>query len=63
MGDYEAIDKLCGVTTMLADLVREQAALLEMADFPEETMVALHEKRQKAWNELDIIEHGLRSKI
>lgn len=63
MGNYEAIDRLCGVTTMLADLVREQAALLEMADLPEETLVALREKRAKASGELDILEYSLRSKI
>lgn len=28
MGAYEAIDKLCAVTTMLSDLAREQAAII-----------------------------------
>ena len=60
MGSYEMIDRLCEVTTMLADLVKEQASLLAQADIPDETLVALHEKRQKADDELDTLEYALR---
>ena len=34
MGAYEAIDKLCAVTTMLSDLAREQSAIIAQADIP-----------------------------
>lgn len=60
MGSYEMIDRLCGVTTMLADLVKEQASLLAQADIPDETLVALHEKQQKADDELNTLEYALR---
>ena len=36
-GAFELIDRLCGVTTQLADLVRKQAAVIMQADIPDET--------------------------
>lgn len=60
MGAYEAIDKMCSVTTMLADLVREQAAIIAQADIPDETKELLEQKRDDVDKELDIIEYGLR---
>lgn len=60
MGAYEAIDKLCAVTTMLSDLVREQAAIIAQADIPDETKEILAKKRDAVDKELDVIEYGLR---
>lgn len=60
MGEYEMIDRLCGVTTMLADLVREQAAIIAQADIPEETKQLIAEKRDATDEELDILEYHLR---
>ncbi len=60
MGLYEVIDKLCSVTTMLADLVREQAAVIAQADIPDETKEVLANKMDAAYEELDVIEYGLR---
>lgn len=60
VGLYETIDKMCGVTTMLADLVREQAAIIAQADIPDETKELLAEKRDATYEELDVIEYGLR---
>lgn len=60
MGEYEMIDRLCGVTTMLADLVREQAAIIAQADIPEETKHLIAEKRDATDEELDILEYHLR---
>ena len=60
MGLYEAIDKLCAVTSMLADLVKEQAAIIAQADIPDETKEALEKKRDAVDKELDIVEYGLR---
>ncbi len=59
-GWYEMIDRMCGVTTMLADLVREQAAIIAQADIPDETKEVLAKKRDAVYDELDIIEYGLR---
>lgn len=60
MGEYEMIDRLCGVTTMLADLVREQAAIIAQADIPEETKQLIAKKRDATDEELDILEYHLR---
>jgi len=60
MGDYEMIDKLCGVTTMLSDIVKEQAAIIAQADIPDSVKESLEEKRSAADLELDVIEYGLR---
>lgn len=60
MGDYELIDRLCGVTTMLADIVKEQAAIIAQADMPDSVKEALEKKRDSADLELDVIEYNLR---
>lgn len=60
VGLYEMIDRMCGVTTMLADLVREQAAIIAQADIPDETKEIIAKKRDAAYEELDVIEYGLR---
>lgn len=55
MGEYEAIDRLCSITTMLSDIVREQAAIIEQADIPESTKDVLKRKRDTANSELDAV--------
>lgn len=60
MRQFEIIDRLCGVTTMLADLVREQASIIAQADLPDETKEALAQRRKKADDELDALEYGMR---
>ena len=57
---YEMVDRMCGITTMLADLVREQASIIAQADIPDETKEFLTEKRDATYEELDVIEYGLR---
>lgn len=57
---YEMVDRMCGITTMLADLVREQASVIAQADIPDETKEVIAKKRDAAYEELDIIEYGLR---
>lgn len=53
MGDYELIDTLCEITTKLADIVREQNALLKQHEIePPET--------EAVWTELDRMECALR---
>lgn len=61
MTQTELIDRLCAVTTMLADIVREQESIIEqhrMLD--EEEGQALREMRRAADKELDILEYNLR---
>lgn len=60
MGLYESLDRMCSVTTTLADLVREQAAIIAQADIPDETKELLEQKKDAVDKELDIIEYGLR---
>lgn len=58
--EYELIDRLCGVTTQLADLVRKQAAVIMQADIPDETMEALEAERQPIDDEMDQLEYRMR---
>ncbi len=60
MGVYEMLDRMCSITTMLADLVREQASIIAQADIPDETKEVLAKKRDAAYKELDIMEYSLR---
>lgn len=60
MGDYELIEKLCEVTTTLADIVREQAAIIAQTDIPDSAKEALEKKRNMADSELDAIGYGIR---
>lgn len=60
-GLLEIVDMMCSVTQELADIVKKQAVLIEQeriagAVFPAE----LAEQREKAENDLDIIEMRLR---
>ena len=59
-GAFELIDRLCGVTTQLADLVRKQAAVIMQADIPDETKQALEAERQPIDDELDQLEYRMR---
>lgn len=61
--DYETVDRLCGVTTVLADLVRDQAAVIAQAGIPDEAMEKFAERRADADKELDIVEYRLRGFI
>lgn len=60
MGDYEAIDRLCSIITMLSDIVREQAAIIEQADIPESTKEVLKRKRDTVNSALDAVWHKTR---
>lgn len=61
LGTYELIDRLCGVTTSLADLVRKQAAIILQADdIPAETKAELEAARKPAEDELDLLEYKMR---
>lgn len=58
MGGFEVVDRLCSVTAMLADIVREQAAIIEQADVPDSVKEELKQKRNAAELELDRIKCG-----
>ena len=61
MNTLELIDRLCAVTTKLADIVRDQAQFIEqMETVDEETKKHFAEKREAADEELDLIEIRLR---
>lgn len=61
MNALELIDRLCTVTTKLADIVRDQAQFIEqMEDVDQETKRRFAEKRAAADEELDLIELKLR---
>lgn len=61
MNALELIDRLCAVTTKLADIVRDQAQFIEqMETVDEEIKKQFAEKREAADEELDLIELKLR---
>lgn len=59
-GAFELIDRLCEVTTQLADLVRKQAAIIMQSDIPEETKKELEAERKPIDDELDLFEYKMR---
>ncbi len=59
-GAFELIDRLCEVTTQLADLVRKQAAIIMQSDIPEETKKELEAERKPIDDELDLLEYKMR---
>lgn len=58
--NFDVIDMMCEVTTMLSDIVREQAYILEQADIPDELKEGLRAMRDDADAKLDNIEYKLR---
>ena len=58
--NFDVIDMMCEVTTMLSDIVREQAYILEQADIPEELKEDMRAMRDNADAKLDNIEYRLR---
>ena len=61
MNALELIDRLCAVTTKLADIVRDQDQFIEqMETVDEEIKKQFAEKRAAADEELDLIELKLR---
>ena len=58
MTDAEIIDRLCAVTTLLADIVREQSEIILQAQ-----LVYDGEKERKAAAELDELEIALRRRM
>lgn len=58
--NFDVIDMMCEVTTMLSDIVREQAYILEQADISEELKEDMRAMRDNADAKLDNIEYRLR---
>lgn len=58
--NFDVIDMMCEVTTMLSDIVREQAYILEQADISEELKEDMRAMRDNADANLDNIEYKLR---
>ena len=57
MSNLEIIDKLCEVTTLQNDIIREQAMVIRQHEITD----AFENEREYANNLLDIIEHKLRN--
>lgn len=61
MTTIEIIDRLCAVTTMLADIVRQQESVIAQHRMLDgESGKKLAEKRDAAYSELDLLELNLR---
>jgi hypothetical protein len=60
MGQYEIIDRLCEVTTLLSEIVRKQAEAIAQSDISVEVKNDLEKMRTDADERLDVIEYRLR---
>lgn len=60
MGQYEIIDRLCEVTTLLSEIVRKQAEAIAQSDISVEVKNELEKMRTDADERLDVIEYKLR---
>lgn len=60
MGQYEIIDRLCEVTTLLSEIVRKQAEAIAQSDISVEVKNKLEKMRTDADERLDVIEYKLR---
>lgn len=60
MGQYEIIDRLCEVTTLLSEIVRKQAEAIVQSDISVEVKNELEKMRTDADERLDVIEYKLR---
>lgn len=63
MGTLEIIDRLCEATTLLADVVREQAVAIEQSNIEQEIKDDLQMKRKIIDEKMDIIEFHTRRVI
>lgn len=60
MGEYEIIDRLCGITTELSDIVRKQEEIIAQCEISDAVAAELKEMRDKADEALDVVEYRLR---
>lgn len=60
MGEYEIIDRLCEVTTILSEIVKKQAEAIIQSDISVEVKNELEKMRIGADENLDVIEYRLR---
>lgn len=56
MGVYEIIEKLCAVTRLQADIIRQQAEVIAQAEIADELAAELSDKRETAAAALAAIE-------
>ena len=56
MGVYEIIEKLCAVTRLQADIIRQQAEVIAQAEIVDELAAGLADKRETAVEALAAIE-------
>lgn len=60
MGQFEIIDGLCEVTTLLSEIVKKQAEAIAQSDISLEVQNELENMRSNADERLDVIEYKLR---
>ena len=60
MGQYEIVDNLCEVVTLLTEIVKKQEEVIAQSDISLEVKKELDVMRAIADERLDVIEHKLR---
>jgi len=60
MGQYEIVDNLCEVVTLLTEIVKKQEEVIAQSDISLEVKKELDVMRANADERLDVIEYKLR---
>lgn len=60
MSSLEIISRMCEVTNILSDIVKEQQEIIERSKIEEEVKEELRKRVQEADKEQDVIEYHLR---
>jgi len=61
MGQYEIVDNLCEVVTLLTEIVKKQEEVIAQSDISLEVKKELDVMRANADERLDVIEYKLRN--
>lgn len=60
MRPLEIISRLCGVTTVLSDIVRKQQEIIEQSKIEEAVKKQLRQQVNEADREMDVLEYHMR---
>lgn len=60
MRQYEIIDRFCEVTSLMSEIIKKQAEIIEQSEISNEVKAELTKMRSAIDGRLDVIEYKLR---
>lgn len=63
MGQYEMIDRFCEVTTLMSEIIKRQAEVIEQIKISDKVNEELKQMRSSVDERLDVIEYKLRKQV